>query len=236
MTTNMSYIDNRSYEEHVAEATPTGAYELIVNSIVVDSTRSDMNLYREPFVWYETELGCLRNLIKNDECEVKKIKMQIDESRGKIDKNIERINNIVKKMQDKESKVSDTEKKDYKVMNDMNKKLDMDVSNLIDQISIIEQKIITEQNQLFNLEYREMVSKNEYYGLRRAKNEYNKTKDIEYLRKAVHFICAYADKLRYGNNYIAPYLGHPLDLNNSPFSAETTYLMNRRAYIDYSAW
>jgi hypothetical protein len=76
MTTNMSYIDNRSYEEHVAEATPTGAYELIVNSIMVDSTRSDMNLYREPFVWYETELGCLSNLIKNDESELKKIKMQ----------------------------------------------------------------------------------------------------------------------------------------------------------------
>jgi hypothetical protein len=153
-----------------------------------------------------------------------------------MDSNIESICRIQKKMQEKDSKISDAEKKNFKILNDMNIKLDMEVSNLIDMISPIEEKKEVLQNELNDLEYRGMVSKNEYYGLRRAKYDYNKTKDIEYLRKSVHFICAYADKLRYGNNYIAPYLGHPLDANTSPFSSETTYLMNRRAYIDNSAW
>jgi chromosome segregation ATPase len=225
----------KSYEDYINATEPTGAYENTVHMITVDATRSDFKLYEQPFEWYEYEDAILTAKVNNTEKKIVSTKTLIDTKRINVDTNTERLEVLLKK--EKETgKISKDETNEIKTIKLNNHKLDEQITQLIEELPEIEKQLIIEKDKLDTFTYKKYIAKNEYYSLSRAKKDYRRDHDINYLRKAVHYICSTADRHRYGDKYIAPYPGHPIDENNSPFTPEVTWRMNRIAYGDNSAW
>jgi predicted RNase H-like nuclease (RuvC/YqgF family) len=228
-----NYIDNRSYEELVEASSPTGAYDNIVSTIRYDRNRnsrySESKLYQGKFEFYEVEGTILRNNFENSKKDLSDIKIKIDQSRDNLDE----LNEKVAKLKSKSS-LTESEKKEIKILTTKISNLEEFISNSIDVIPYLESIIEVNKDKLEKFQWKEYIARSEYYGIRRAHEEYFKTNDLEYLRKAVHMTCSYFDKLRYGSKYIAPYKGHLLNESESPFSPEQTYRMNYSA--EHTNW
>ena len=223
-------INNYSYEERVKTSIPTGAYDNIVYMIRADKKKNgEYKLYKDKFEYYEVDGIILKNNLERNEKNLIDLKKKIDESRDSLDKAVEK--NIELK---KRQVLTDIEKKIIKDLTMNISKLEKDISKYIDEIPILESIIVSDKDkyQKYNLE--KSFARVEYYNLRRAHNQYFKSNDLDYLRKAVHLTCSYADKLRYGRKYIAPYKGHPLKDDESPFSPEQTYQINYNA--EHTDW
>jgi hypothetical protein len=152
--------------------------------------------------------------------------------REKIDNTKDRMSELFEKKLENSS--------DMKILQSTFEKIpefEEQINEWIQEILYTEDQNLIENEKLHDYNYAEYVGSFEYNGIKRAQYEYKKTHDIEYLRKAVHYVCEHADKLRYGSKYIAPYPGHLLDKSNSPFSLEETEIINRIAMNDsMSAW
>ncbi len=221
MTANKvkSYIDTRPFEEFVKDAQPTGAYDGIAFMIDQDMKRQgEFKLYQGKCEYYEGEKMKLVNNIQTVENEINSIKSRIDKARETIDDNQLKISEA--------KKSTEADKKQIKQMIDQIPKLEKIISENIDEIQELEQDLVTLKKELSEHEWMEVCYRHEFYGLSRVRNEYFKSKDLEYLRKGVHAVCSYADQLRYGSKYVAPYKGHPLKESESPFSEDVTARKN----------
>jgi len=227
---NNNYIDNRSYEELVETSTPTGAYDNIVYMIRADKKRNgEYKLYKGAFEYYELDSAILKNNLERNERYLIDLKKKIDESRNSLDVANEKITKLKNK-----GSLTESEKKEIKILTIKISNLEENISEGIDEIPILESTIVSDKDEIEKFKWKEYVARYEYYGLRRAHDEYFKSNNLDYLRKAVHMICSYSDKLRYGNSYVAPYKGHILKQSDSPFSPEQTHRMNYSA--EYSDW
>jgi len=191
-------------------------------------TYIDNRTYEQLVEDYESEKIKLQNEIKKTETEIETLKSRVDNARDQIDKNTEKISEIKTK-----SNVTEAEKKEAKLLSDKIPKLEQQISECIDEIAELEPVLKDLTKELEHHEWMEICSRTEFYCLSRARNEYFKTGDIQYLRKAVHSICSYADSLRYGSKYVAPYKGHPLEYDNSPFSEDATDRMNFNSQYEW---
>jgi predicted RNase H-like nuclease (RuvC/YqgF family) len=222
-----TYIDYRSYEEHVAEAVPTGAYDLKAREILLDGKNNwQLNYYNKKFVGYENEIYYLEKNISDINDENQKYKLKIDNLREEIDNE----NKSNEKDSNEKESIEKKSIKNQRLNQINNEKIEKLIENIYDNDNIIKNI----QVKLEKLKYNYSISESEYYNLKRARREYIQTHDLEYLRKAVHYICSYADMLRYGSKYKAPYYNHPLEYKDSPFNIERTNIMNQIAYEDPS--
>jgi hypothetical protein len=218
MTEYKSYIKNCSYEQFVAEAVPTGAYDNVVFMIHSDfNNHGGFKLYENKYEYYDNTKYMIKGDIEDLEKEINTLKSKIDTNRNFI----EEYSNKISKLSN-----SDDDKKEIKQLTEKIQKLEHIINDAIEELPDMETNLIDLKKQLSNHEWMEIVGRREYNSLRRARDEYFQTQDIEYLRKAVHAICSYADCLRYGSKYVAPYKDHPLDVMNSPFSVDVTNRMN----------
>jgi len=255
------YIDNRSYDELVAEAKPTGAYDHVVRNILFDErNRWEHKYYTRKWEWYSIEP--IEMEIEKLTKELKSLKDKVDTNRNIIDELNPNMNEYDEEYKNEDDQEYDEETEDYySTNNDINLKKNVKkdnkkeekqeikkgqlsekeikkmilksekiISDSIDQIKVVEDKIVTKEKELKDLTYLEWICRSEYNSLGRATRDYRQNHDLEYLRKAVHSICSYADSLRYGSKYVAPYYKHPLAQEDSPFSEEVTWLMNRIVY------
>jgi len=228
-----NYIDNRSYEELVEASNPTGAYDNIVFIIRSDRNRnsrySESKLYQGKFEYYEVEGAILKKNYENSKKDLSDIKIKIDQSRDNLEEANEKVIGLKSK-----SSLTESEKKEIKILSEKISKLDDAISKYIDDIPYIESIIEVDKDKLEKYQWNEFIARSEYFRLCRAHKEYFQTNDLEYLRKAVHMICSYSDKLRHGSKYIAPYKGHLLKESESPFSPEQTNRMNYSA--EHTDW
>lgn len=228
-----SYIDTRSYEEHVLNAEPTGGYEHIVQNILANE-RSNWNhsIYIGEYSYYPVTKARIEQAIYKNNLLVKSLKEKIDTTRKKIDDTKERVEELIKQQLENSS-----EMKKLQIIFAKIPELEEQINEWIQEILDTEDQNLIENEKLHDYNYAEYVGSFEYNSIKRAQYEYKKTHDVEYLRKAIHYVCSHADKLRYGSKYIAPYPGHLLDKSNSPFSLEETERINRIAMNDsMSAW
>jgi len=216
---NNKYIDNRSYEEHVIEAKPTGAYNYKVRDILLDE-RSHWQNKNYTQKWEGYSRACQEHELNKQKNDLKSFKEKVDNCRNKIDEFNEKL---------KESKMTEIEKNKINKLIETQSKM---IEDYIDEINTLEQSVKINQQKLDHDLYMDWISRCEYYNLGRASREYRQNHDLEYLCKAVHYICSYADKLRYGSKYCAPYFQHPLEMDNSPFSYEVTARMNHVVHIE----
>jgi cell division protein FtsB len=224
MTEPKSYIDNRSYEQFVDAAKPTGAYDSKVFMIHSDfQRRGEFKLYQDKYEYYENEKNIIKSKIETLEKEIKTLKSKIDSNRDLIEEYTNKIS---------QSK-SDADKKEIKLLTDKIPKLEQSINDAIEELPEMETELKDLNKKLSDHEWMEFAGRSEYYSLYRARNEYFQTKDIEYLRKAVHAICSYADSLRYGSKYVAPYKGNPLDVKTSPFSEDVTLRLNKQSDYEW---
>ena len=218
MTDYKSYIKNFSYEEFVAEAVPTGAYDKTVFMIHSDfNNHGGFKLYEKKYEYYDNTKIMIKLKIEALEKEMNTLKSKIDTNRDLI----EEYSNNISKLSN-----SDNDKKEIKTLTEKIKKFEQIINDAIEELPEIETNLKYLNKKLSNHEWMEITGQKEYNMLRRARDEYFQTQDIQYLRKAVHAICSYADSLRYGSKYVAPYKDHPLDIMNSPFSEDVTKQMN----------
>jgi hypothetical protein len=228
-----SYIDTKSYEDHVSEAKPTGGYEHIVQRVLANErSHWSHSIYTGEYSYYPVTKGRIEYSIHQNNLLIKSLKDKIDKMREKIDNTKDRMSELVEKKLENSS--------DMKILQSTFEKIpefEEQINEWIQEILYTEDQNLIENEKLHDYNYAEYVGSFEYNGIKRAQYEYKKTHDIEYLRKAVHYVCEHADKLRYGSKYIAPYPGHLLDKSNSPFSLEETEIINRIAMNDsMSAW
>jgi hypothetical protein len=218
-----SYIDTKSYEDHVSEAKPTGGYEQIVQRILANE-RSDWShsIYNSEYSYYPITKAKIEQAIYKNNSIVRSLKEKIDTTRKKIDDTKERVEELIKQQSENSSEMKKLQAIFVKIP-----ELEEQINEWIQEILYAEDQLQVEKEKLHDYNYAEYVGSFEYNGIKRAQYEYKKTHDVEYLRKAVHYICEHADKLRYGSKYIAPYYGHLLDKSNSPFSPEETERRNR---------
>jgi len=228
-----SYIDTRSYEEHVLNAEPTGGYEHIVQNVLANE-RSNWNhsTYSGEYSYYPVTKGRIEQSIYENNSSIKSLKDKIDKIREKIDTTKDRMSELIEKKLENSS--------DMKIIQSTFAKIpefEDQINEMIQEILDTEDLNLIENEKLHDYNYSEYVGSFEYNGLKRAQYEYKKSGDLTYLRKAVHYICSHADKLRYGSKYVAPYPGHLLDKSNSIFSPEETDRRNRMCVNDsMSAW
>jgi predicted RNase H-like nuclease (RuvC/YqgF family) len=228
-----NYIEKRSYEELVEASVPTGAYDSVVFTIRSDKMRngrySESKLYQGKFEYYAVEGAVLRNNFENNKSLISNLKKKVDEARDSIDE----MNKKIDKLKEKAS-LNNTENKELKDYTTKIPKLEKAIPEYIEEICELEQIIVSDKDKLDKYQWNEYIARGEYNRLSRAHSDYFKTNDLEYLCKAVHMICSYSDKLRYGNKYIAPYKGYLLKEKDSPFSPEITARMNHNAeHVDW---
>lgn len=183
--------------------------------------QGEFKLYQGKCEYYEAEKMKLVNNIQTVETQIDSLKSKVDNARETIDKNQEKISEA--------KKSTEADKKQIKQMIDQIPKLEKVISENIDEIQELEKDLVTLKKELSDHEWMEICHRHEFYGLSRARNEYFQNHDLEYLRKAVHAVCSYADRLRYGSKYVAPYKGHPLEEKESPFSEDVTARKNLNA-------
>lgn len=257
-----NYIDNRSYNELVAEAKPTGAYDHVVRNILVDERfKWENKYYTRKWEWYSIEP--IKMEIEKLKKELKTLKDKVDTNRNIIDELNPNMDEFSEEYRNEDEEEFDDEDEDFSLANDINLKKNVKkdnkkevksevkkgelsekeikkmvlksekiISDSIDQIKDIENKIKSKEKELNDQTYLEWICRSEYNSLGRATRDYRQTHDLQYLRKAVHSICSYADKLRYGSKYVAPYYKHPLAQEDSPFCKEVTWRMNQIVYED----
>ena len=228
-----NYIEKRSYEELVEASDPTGAYDNVVSTIRSDKMRygrySDSKLYQGKFEYYQVEGATLRNNLESNKSLLSNLKKKVDEARNSVDEINEKINELKEK-----PSLTTTQNKELKDLTMKVYNLEKAIPEYIDEICELEQVVVYDKDKFEKYQWKEYIARGEYFRLSRAHSEYFKTNDLEYLRKAVHMICTYSDKLRYGSKYIAPYKGHPLKEKDSPFSPEETARMNYNAeHVDW---
>jgi len=238
--TTKSYIDRRSYEECLSSADlPTGAYDSLVFMIVSDKKRNgEFKLYQGKFEYYEIDKAKIKIKLDDNINNMESLKKKVDEYRNYIDESTEKINKIIEEndKNDKNEKKSlnESDKKEIKQLNMYIQKYENQIPDLIEKIRELELIIDKNKKELIDFQHAEYIASNEYYSLKKARNNYFNNNDLDQLRKAVHMSCSNADRLRYGKNYIAPYKGHLLKESESPFSPERTNEMNYNA--EYTNW
>jgi len=228
-----SYIDTKSYEDHVLETIPTGGYEHIIRSILAnEASHWENSTYSGEYSYYPVTKGRIEHSIYQNNLLIRSLKDKIDKMRDKIENTKDKMSELIEKKLENSS--------DMKILQSTFEKIpefEEQINEWIQEILYTEDQNIIENQKLQDYNYSEYVGSFEYNGIKRAQYDYKKNRDLTYLRKAVHYICSHADKLRHGSKYIAPYPGHLLDKSNSPFSPEETERMNRIAMNDsLSAW
>ena len=199
------------FNEHILKVVPTGAYSHEVNLILSDEKNNwEHDLFNDEHSGLEIAIARLKMDISDSNKEISNYKNQVDKQREKIE--------TLEKSQKKP--------KDYvKILNSCGE----NIANLIESICETESYIAEKTKELKDFEHKHLVSLNQTRSLGGVKANYKKHKNLDYLKKEVHYHCALADEYRYGHKYVAPYRGHLLNYETAPFEKRTVDVLNFRA-------
>jgi len=199
------------FNDIILKVVPTGAYNHEVNLILSDERSNwDHNIFNDEHSGLEIAIARLNMDINDSNKEISNYKNQVDKQREKIE--------TLEKSQKKP--------KDYvKILNSCGE----NIANLIESIRDTESYIVEKTKELKDLEHKHLVSLNQTRSLGSVKANYKKHKNLDYLKKEVHYHCALADEYRYGPKYVAPYRGHLLNYETAPFERRTVDVLNFRA-------
>ena len=220
-------------ELKAANIIPTGAYDRIVANIKMYS----MQNYRRDNTPTMTEARYLKIKIAETKCEIYNLKNTIDSNRKSIDKLTEE-NNKIKSTPDYQQIVilvnqintSDNSKKflkqfantDHKLYDKFkNNKLQIDALNKeieesIQELYLNEKTLELDEKNLPQLELDDFVFESHSSRLEAIERIYKKNKDLDELKRLVHYTCELLDKYLYGNHYVAPYKDHLLSWETAP--------------------
>lgn len=212
---------------------PTGAYDRIVAEIKSSSSQN----YRRDNTPTLTEARHLKVKIANTFETIRILKNTIDSNRRTIDKLTEENNdikltpdyqqivNLVNQIDtaDDHSKYkylkqySNTNHKLYdKYKNNKNQIdiLNKEIEESIQELYLNEKTLELDQKKLPQLELDDYVNDAHESRLIAAERIYKKNKDLDELKRLVHYSCELFDKYFYGNDYVAPYKDHLLSWDN----------------------
>jgi hypothetical protein len=216
------FLDKTSdiIKNKIFKTIPTGAYDIKVSEIIQNASRPPIPTMKDISI---TESQTFRIIKGELERESLKIENKIDNSRTQIDKLIEK----------NESVYESNKKINLDKINKLNKEIDKYIEELI----IFKERVKLTKRDIDKSEHSEMVFRGYEIRLDRAEFCYRKSKktteDLDFLKKIVHYSCETIDKFSYGTDYIAPYPGHLLDPEKSPFTEEVTARKNKNALVDW---
>jgi len=227
---------------------PTGAYDKFVSDII---SKSNSKYYHDTSVPM-TICRHLKIKIANTSQTIINIKNEIDSKRKTIDKLNEEnreikvnpdflhINNLVnlKNASEQSKNTSDKSNKylkqlaniDIKIFNKFKNNivqidtLSKDIEELIEELYFTEETLRLDNIKLPELELNDMVREAHESRLDAAERVYRKNKDIEELRRLVHYTCDLNDKYFYGPKYVAPFKGNLLSWESVPDSFKRFYM------------
>lgn len=199
------------FNDIILKVVPTGAYTHEVNLILSDEKNNwEHDLFNDEHSGLEIAIARLKMDISDSNKDISSYKNQVDKLREKI----ETLEQSQKKP------------KDYvKILNSSGE----NIANLIENIRNTESYIVEKTKELTDFEHKHLVSLNQTRSLGGVKANYKKHKNLDYLKKEVHYHCALADEYRYGHKYVAPYRGHLLNYETAPFEKRTVDVLNFRA-------
>jgi len=212
---------------------PTGAYDRIVVEIKANS----MHNYRRDNTPSMTEAKYLKIKISNTLHEITNLKNTIDNNRKTIDKLIsesneikltpdyQQINNLINQIN-----TSDNSNKylkifansDHKLYDKFkNNKIQIDVLNKeieesVEELYLNQKTLELDQKKLPQLELDDYVFNSHDSRLEAIERIYKKNKDLDELKRLVHYACELLDKYLFGNDYVAPYKDNLLSWDTAP--------------------
>ena len=196
-----TWIDERPWEVMITESVqPTGQYEEIVQMILRDE-----KIFNGNSTIYDTDVAQRKGKLKDLEFQkgiLEKSMNQALEQRKQVAELEQQMKDCQKEIDKtphhKKQEVKELESKKYKLeqraqtLTDSAKLLEEQTSSKLDEVctEIAKQEMTLESW----LAYQDIAIK-EMASLRRTIRHYKLTKDITFLRKGVHWTCAYAEKL-----------------------------------------
>jgi len=222
-------------ELKTANIIPTGAYDRIVAQIKLNANHN----YRRDNTPTITEARHLKIKIGETKREISNLKNTIDSNRRTIDKLTEE-NNDIKTLPDYQQIVnlvnqidtaddhskykylkqySNTNHKLYdKYKNNKNQidVLNKEIEESIQELYLNEKTLELDEKKLPQLECDDYVFESHSSRLEAIERIYKKNKDLDELKRLVHYTCEIVDKYVYGNHYVAPYKDHLLTWDTVP--------------------
>lgn len=169
------WIDTRSFEQITLETVPTDKYQYVVDMILRDNRifSSSQTMYDLEIIYKERKISSLL------------------EERKSIQSSIETLKNPQKKVE-KKRKLSEEDEEVVK----------KPTASIIDRIYIfigeqqeIDKKVETLKREIELLIAIQELTIKKYASLNRLAKHYKDHEDIEFLRKGVHWVCEYGDKM-----------------------------------------
>lgn len=171
------WIDTRSFEQITLETVPTEKYKNVVDMIARDT-----HIFAGTQTIYDLEISS-----KQREIQV------LQEERKVIQTTIQNLKNPPKKKEMKKKKaISDEEMEETQsYSNSIMDKL----YALIGEQQEIDKKVAAIETEIQLLKIQQEYTVKEFISLNRLAKQYRENRDEEYLRKGVHWICEYAEKM-----------------------------------------
>jgi predicted RNase H-like nuclease (RuvC/YqgF family) len=216
------FLDKSSevVKDKIFKTIPTGAYDMHVAQIIHDASRASVPCTKDISITESQRFKVCKSELGQESI---KIQNRIDTLREELDSLIEKY----------ESDNSSNRKTNSNKIN----KLNIEIDKYVEELQVIKEHIELANSNIAKAEHEEMVFRGHEIRLERAEHFYRISKkteeDLAFLKKIVHYTHDSFDKFMYGNNYIAPYPGHLLDPEKSPFSKAETARKNRGTLIDW---
>lgn len=201
VNTMKTWIDERPWEVMIAESVkPTGQYEDIVQMILRDD-----KIFNGNSTIYDTEVWRRKTTLKDLEFQ----KGILEKALNQAAEQREQANDLERQMKEYQNEIDKTphhKKQEVKEFENIKYRLEQRVKALKEAARQLEEQntskldeICTEIAKLemsleYWLEYQDIAVK-QFISLRRTIQHYKRTDDVTFLRKGVHWTCAYADKL-----------------------------------------
>jgi len=248
----MTEYNFKSLAERAKDTVVTGAYDrhLINYKLVADQ---GWHAHSEEVNNEHTYLFPLKSEIYYKKERLKSLKETVDKNREQIDK-LEKRKEIIKKdpsyltmcnfkeqlQNGKEvgkqlMKVSDKTYKEMLANVENTKMLNEEIEECIGEIPYLEELIVKLEKRIPHVELKVYKLNSKDSQINDALRNYKKSKDFEIFRKEMHYIYDLYDKDAFGKDYVAPYKGHLLSYERSPFTREETDRLNKAAVFDWFA-
>jgi hypothetical protein len=214
---------------------PTGAYNKVVSEII---SKANSKYYRDTFPTM-THCRHLKIKIANTALTISNIKSDIDSKRKTIDKlndenreikinpdflHINNLNNLMNTSENSNKYLKQLANIDLKIFNKYKANIiqidsfNKDIEGLIEELPLHEETLRLDNIKLPILELDDMVREAHESRLDEAEKIYRKNKDVEELKRLVHYTSDLIDKHYYGSKYVAPYKGNLLSWESVPES------------------
>ena len=140
-------------------------------------------------------------------------KIAFEKARMKREENLKLKKELKEKEQEhiKLLKEKATNKKQKKIQ-----KLNKEIEESIEDLQLHEKTLELHQKKLPQLECDDYVFESHDSRLEAIERIYKKNKDLDELKRLVHYTCELLDKYLFGKDYVAPYKDHPLTWENAP--------------------